>query len=68
MKGSCKLKIHILFYGDSSWTAARRQTKFSTVKDHGREKVLFEWLHCLTKLAMVRNLEFVLEKMLNHSA
>jgi hypothetical protein len=29
------VKIHILFWGDNSWTAAIRQTKFHTVKDHG---------------------------------
>jgi hypothetical protein len=28
-----KFKIHILFYGDNSWTIALRQTKFGTMKD-----------------------------------
>jgi hypothetical protein len=29
------VKIHILLYGDNSWTSALRQMKCGTVKDHG---------------------------------
>jgi hypothetical protein len=32
---SWKLKTHILFCGDNSQTAALKQTKFGTMKDHG---------------------------------
>jgi hypothetical protein len=30
-----KVKIHIFFHGDRSWTAGLRKMKFGTVKDHG---------------------------------
>jgi hypothetical protein len=30
-----KVKIHILFYGENSWTVTLRQTKFCALKDHG---------------------------------
>jgi hypothetical protein len=30
-----KVKIHILFYGQNSWTAALGQMKYCTLKDHG---------------------------------
>jgi hypothetical protein len=30
-----KAKVHILFYGDNSWTVAVSQMKFGTVEDHG---------------------------------
>jgi hypothetical protein len=32
--GLLKVKIHILFCGDNSWTTACSQIKFGTVKDH----------------------------------
>jgi hypothetical protein len=30
-----KLKVHILFYGDNSWTVAVGQMKSGIVEDHG---------------------------------
>jgi hypothetical protein len=42
VKGSWKLKVHILFHGDNSWTAALTEIKFDTVKDHGHT-CMFYW-------------------------
>jgi hypothetical protein len=33
--GRLKVKVHILFYGDNSWTVAVGQMKFGIVEDHG---------------------------------
>jgi hypothetical protein len=33
--GQLKFKLHILLYGENSWTIALRQMKFCTLKDHG---------------------------------
>jgi hypothetical protein len=39
------IKIHILLYGDNSWTVGLRQIKFDTVKDHGYN-YKFYMIHC----------------------
>jgi hypothetical protein len=33
--GRFEVKVHILFYGDNSWTVAVSEMKFGTVEDHG---------------------------------
>jgi hypothetical protein len=33
--GPLKVKVHILFYGDNSWTVAVSQMKSGIVRDHG---------------------------------
>jgi hypothetical protein len=33
--GRLKVKLHILFYGDNSWTVSFSQMKFGIVEDHG---------------------------------
>jgi hypothetical protein len=65
MEGSRKLRIHILFNGDKSWTVAHRQIKFGTAKDdrHSFTWVLLESLFHLTKIlnmAMVKNNDVIL--------
>jgi hypothetical protein len=49
MAGSWNLKCTYCFMGNS-WTIALRQTKFGTVKDHGRSYILFESLFSLMEL------------------
>jgi hypothetical protein len=59
------VKVHILFYGDNSWTVVVSQMKFGIVEDHGHTylQVLFYSLFCLNKLlnmAMMQNFEVML--------
>jgi hypothetical protein len=41
--GRMKVKINSLYRGDNSWTVARRQTKFGTMKDRGHSLPVSEF-------------------------
>jgi hypothetical protein len=44
--GRLKVKIHILFYGDNSWTVAVNLMRFGIVEDHGHT-YKFYFIHIL---------------------
>jgi hypothetical protein len=57
-----KVKLHILFYVDSSWTVAVSRMEFGIVEDHGHT-YKFYFIHYffnLSNMAMVRNFEVML--------
>jgi hypothetical protein len=67
--GRLKIKIHILFYGDNSWTVTLRPMKFRAVKDISTSSIwIIVFFHKrLLNMAMVRNFEIMLRQTLNHS-
>jgi hypothetical protein len=68
--GQLKVKIHILFYGDNSWTVALSQKKFGTIEDHDKP-TRFIWFIILFdrafKYADGENFGVMWGQMLNHS-
>jgi hypothetical protein len=61
--GRFKVKVHILFCGNNSWTVAVSQMKYGIAEDHGHT-YKFYFIHYffnkLLNMTMVRNFEVML--------